>query len=194
MKILLLESHPGVAREAVAELTGAGHTILSCTTEDREFPCRGLAGSDDCPLDGHVDVAVLAQEQGVDQLPHGAVCAARSRIPVIDIGPGTAPETGGFRRWEPGPVSLAATCAEAVADGSAHARALRNGLANLGVAPGDVAVDVAREPRRLKVTLSLSDSVRAREQDIVRFTANMARRYDPRVPVIDVVIAALQPV
>lgn len=188
MKVLLLESHPGVATEAVAELTAAGHTILSCTTPDREFPCRGLAGTDECPLDGPVDVAVLAQERGVDQLEHGAVCAARSRIPVIEIGPGRVAESGAFRRWQPGGASLTSACLEAAADGSAHARALRHGLASLGIAPGDVEVAVTREPGRVRITLYVADSLREREQDIVRFTAHLARRYDQRTSVIDVAV------
>src|SRR5689334_2289418 len=86
----MLESHPGVGYEAIAELTRAGHTVERCDTADRRYPCRGLAGAGRCPLDEYVDVAVLAQEAGVDRVEHGAICAARSRVPVVEINPARA--------------------------------------------------------------------------------------------------------
>ena len=90
MRVLMLESHPGVGAAAVAELVAAGHTIARCGTESHDFPCRGIAGDGQCPLDEHVDVAVLAREPGVSHVEYGAVCAARSRVPVLDVsaGPG----------------------------------------------------------------------------------------------------------
>ena len=107
MRVLMLESHPGVANEAIAELTDAGHTIVRCDTADRRYPCRGLVPGADCPLDEHVDVALVVQEIGTHQVEHGAVCAARSRVPVVAVGPAdfvggctvTPRETPTPKRW-----------------------------------------------------------------------------------------------
>ena len=85
MRVLMLESHPGVASGAVARLLDAGHTIVRCDTADRQYPCRGLVPGGECPLDQPVDVAVLVQEADTGQVEHGAVCAARSRIPLVEV-------------------------------------------------------------------------------------------------------------
>jgi hypothetical protein len=193
----MLESHPGVASAAVTRLTEAGATIVRCDTADRRFPCRGLVAGGECPLDEHVDVAVLVQEIGVQHVEHGAVCAARSRVPVVEVdGPDVA-------SWFPVRSSTAVAgtdlldACEAVArDGSSHAQAVKDRLVVLGVVTpaefacpgGSVAIDVTRAANHLRMTIDLADSVRDRETEIVRAAAQALRDFDRQSAVIDVAV------
>ena len=134
MRVLMLESHAGVANAAITRMTEAGHTIVRCDTADRRSPCRGLAAGGECPLDEHVDVAVLVQEIGTCHVEHGAVCAARSRVPVVEVdGAGIAqrlPITSWTAVAGPG---LLDECERAAHDGHAHAQAVEDRLVVLGV-------------------------------------------------------------
>jgi hypothetical protein len=197
MRILMLESHAGVGDDAVAMLTEVGHTIERCEAGDRRFPCRGLAGEDVCPLDEYVDVAVLAQEPGVDYLEHGAVCAARERVPVVEIEPAHAHLRLPASVWTSaaGP-SLAEECERAARDGTAHAQAVAKRLVALGVIARDqlegedatLSIAVERGTNRLLMTIGLGDQNRDRRTEIVRAATQALRDFDQRVPVIDIVI------
>ena len=197
MRILMLESHPGVGDAAVAMLTEGGHTIERCEAGDRRYPCRGLAGEGACPLDEYVDVAVLAQEPGVDYLEHGAVCAARGRVPVVEIEPAHTNVRLPASVWTSaaGP-DLAEECARAARDGSAHARAVANRLVALGVITRDelegkdatLTIAVERGTNRLLMTIGLGDQTRDRRTDIVRAATQALRDFDQRVPMIDIVV------
>ena len=93
LDVLLLESHPHAADEAAASLEAHGHRVQRCHDDpEYPFPCRGLTSADGCPLDGHIDVAVLAQ-RGRHAVPTdlqgGVRCAIRARVPVVETGAGT---------------------------------------------------------------------------------------------------------
>jgi len=93
LDILMLESHAHTGDEAAAALVAAGHRVLRCHDDPEEpFPCRGLTEPDGCPLDGHVDAAVVVQ-RGRDPWPtaleSGVRCAIRADVPVIESGTGT---------------------------------------------------------------------------------------------------------
>jgi hypothetical protein len=197
MRILMLESHPGVANAAVTRLTEAGCTIVRCDTADRRSPCRGLAAGDECPLDEHVDVAVLVQEIGTHHVEHGAVCAARSRVPVVEVDGADVAERFPIRSWTSVAGSdLVDACEEAARDGRAHAQAVEHRLGVLGVVTptelerqgGTVAVDVTRGPNRLRMTIRLADTVRDREAEIVRAATQALRDFDRQPAVIDVAV------
>jgi hypothetical protein len=197
MRILMLESHPGVANAAVTRLTEAGCTIERCDTADRRFPCRGLAVGGECPLDEHVDVAVLVQEIGTHHVEHGAVCAARSRVPVVEVDRADDPKRFPIRSWTSVAGSdLIDACEEAASDGRAHAQAVEDRLSVLGVVTpaelerpgGTVAIDVTRGANRLRMTIELADSVRDREAEIVRAAAQSLRDFDRRPAVIDIAV------
>lgn len=197
MRILMLESHPGVGDHAAAKLTAVGHTIERCVAGDRRYPCRGLSGEGACPLDEYVDVAVLAQEPGVDYLEHGAVCAARGRVPVVEIEPAHTNVRLPASVWTSaaGP-DLAEECARAARDGSAHARAVANRLVALGVITRDelegkdatLTIAVERGTNRLLMTIGLGDQTCDRRTDIVRAATQALRDFDQRVPMIDIVV------
>jgi hypothetical protein len=193
----MLESHPGVANAAVARMTEAGHTIVRCDTADRRYPCRGLTAGGECPLDEHVDVAVLVQEVGTTHLEHGAVCAARSRVPVVEVDGSGIPQRLPITSWaaavDPG---LLDECQRAARDGRAHAQAVKDRLVVLGVVTpaeleqpdGTVAIAVERDANRLRLTIELADPVRDRQPEIVRTATQALRDFDRRSAVIDVAI------
>jgi hypothetical protein len=196
MRVLMLESHPGVAGDAVAQLTAAGHAVVRCDTADRLYPCRGLMPGGECPLDEHVDVAVLVQEIGCHSLEHGAVCAARSRVPLIEVGAGgPTPPLPIATSAVPG-ADLLDECERAARDGCAHARAVADRLLDLGVIThgeidgedSTVAISVDRRHGGLCMTIGLAGSVRHREVSIVRAATQALRDYDRASRVIDVVV------
>jgi hypothetical protein len=100
LDILMLESHAHAGDDTAAALEDAGHRVLRCHDDpEQPFPCRGLTDPDGCPLDGHVDVAVVAQ-RGRDPWPtaleSGVRCAIRADVPVVESGTGVFDPYG---RW-----------------------------------------------------------------------------------------------
>lgn len=192
VKVLLLESEIGAAEGTDAVLTAAGHRVVRCDTLTGS-PCRGLDADGECPLDGEpVDVAVIVHEHGPLQPgEHGALCAARRRVPIVSTGfLGGRTPLGNLAR--PAGIDLVAACEQAATDGRRHAAAVCRDLVALGVLTeaevgpgGAVAVEVRREPRRLAMTLRVPEGDR-REPAIVKSAAEALRRYDPMAPVIDV--------
>ena len=197
MRVLVLESHAGVANAAVGRMTEAGYTIVRCDTADRRSPCRGLAAGGECPLDEHVDVAVLVQEMGTCHVEHGAVCAARSRVPVVEIDEGDIAQRLPITSWTAvaGP-GLLDECERAAHDGRAHAQAVEDRLVVLGVVSpaeldqpdGTVAIAVERGANQLRMTIELADSARDRQAEIVRAATQALRDFDRRPAVIDIAV------
>lgn len=191
--MLLLESSRGVGFHAAEELERAGHTVLRCDSRTAGVPCRGLESQGMCPLDEEVSVAVVAHA-GEELSPgeHGALCAARQRIPIVvttDV-----VEPGVFSSLAtPAAGDLAAAVERAAASGAAHAAAVRRDLLALGVLSradleGDasqVAIDVRRETNRLVMTVWTHDGD-TRSGEIVKAATEALRRYDPHMDVIDV--------
>lgn len=198
MRVLVLESHPGVARDAEMALTKCGHSIVRCDTADRTYPCRGLALGGDCPLDQHVDVAVLAQELGTTHLEHGALCAARARVPIVELGTNPPAQRQPLAMWTHSSADdLPAECERAAHDGRAHAEAVVGRLLETGVVwpeeigRGVVDICVEREENRLLMTIQLSGWARSRRGEIVRAATEALRRFDPRPTVIDIAVQLL---
>lgn len=200
MRVLVLESHPGVAADAMAELQGAGHQIVSCEPEDGHAPCRGLAAHGSCPLDQHVDVAVLVQEVGSAGMPPGAICAARDRVPVVEVDPTGVAARAPITAWSAVAGSdLLAECTRAAHDGSAHVRAITDRLVALGVVAvteigsvgGTVGFDVERDSDRVRLTIRVADAARERAGEIVRSATQALREFDRHAAVIDVAVRAM---
>lgn len=91
LDVLVLENRRGVGDEAVRSLEAAGHTVHRChDADDRGFPCRGVLDPDGCPIDGHVDVAVLVRRSVTPRptpLEDGVSCAVRAGVPIVEEGP-----------------------------------------------------------------------------------------------------------
>ncbi|HTH05293.1 MAG TPA: hypothetical protein VL916_05460 [Ilumatobacteraceae bacterium] len=198
MKVLVLESHPGVAHDAELALAERGHAIVRCDTTDRRYPCRGLAFGGECPLDRHVDVAVLAQELGTSHIEHGALCAARARVPVVELGTIRPAQRRPLSMWSYSTAdNLLGECERAARDGSAHGEAVVGRLLETGVvwpvevARGIVDVTVDRGENRLLMTIELSGSARSRRGEIVRAATEALRDFDTRAAVIDIAVRLL---
>jgi len=179
MKLLVLESEPGLARNVTTALTGAGHQVATCTDADSDSPCRSIDQPSGCPLDHHIDAAVVVRPLGAaDSLREmGAVCAERRRVPVV--------------RVEPTNVDLERTLRAAAAAGKDRTEAACAAAVRGALAPEAVRVEVARERDRTSVTIELS------EQDtgaVVWAVADRAReavrRYDPFVKAIDISVSS----
>lgn len=195
MDVLLVESHPGLGCQARRELEAAGHSVVSCFGDDLRTPCGGLVDEGDCPLDTHeVEVAVVARlGPELHAGEHGALCAARHRIPIV--GTGDTVDPGALAPvLIPVEGDLAGAVERAAESGSRHAAAVVRQLLSDGVLGRDdlvhdgsarVAIDVRRARRRLVMTVWLRDGDQ-REASIVRAAIEALRAYDPNAAVIDV--------
>lgn len=202
MDVLLIESHPGLARDAQARLRAAGHRVFRCTDEAPEgdvgSPCRGLRDGGRCPLDETaLDAAVLVRVGSELRTgEHGAICAARHRIPLVVAGDassaGLAPVEVTLLDDLPDAVERAA------ASGAAHASAVVRELLSLGIIARhelegerpSIVVQVSRSPRRLALTLWLVDGD-PRQPELVRSARQALRAFDPDAPVTDVLVRSL---
>ncbi len=90
LEVLVLESEPGAAEEAVYDLERAGHQVHRCHEPGKPaFPCRAFDEAG-CPLEaGTVDVAltVRARSRSVpSSFEDGVSCALQHRIPLVVAG------------------------------------------------------------------------------------------------------------
>jgi hypothetical protein len=88
MKLLLIESTPGNAATIERNLVADGHQVVSCSDE-HGGPCRGTHQLADCPLEGHIDLAIVTREPDAEHTldEMGSVCAKRHRVPVVEVDP-----------------------------------------------------------------------------------------------------------
>ena len=176
MKLLLIESAPGNAAVIEQELLANGHEVVSCT-DDQGGPCRGAADHHECPLEQHVDLAIVAREPDAPRLlgEMGAVCAGRHRVPVIEVDPENPAED------LPDLTVANALAARKVEAG--YAQAVRN---ELGRVPA--LVDVRREPNRIvaNVQVPASEGTPARLSAVADRARKAVREHDPYVGNIDV--------
>jgi hypothetical protein len=96
LDVLLLEAGPGDGTTDALHLEDAGHHVHRCFDAHTAgsvhpsgwVPCRALTAGD-CPLDGSIDVALLAR-RGVTPRPGpreaGVRCAVRSGVPIVEDG------------------------------------------------------------------------------------------------------------
>jgi hypothetical protein len=181
MRILLVADDTDDALAVEQTLSAEGHVVESCNDEFGG-PCRGVDHLQVCPLEGHVDLAVIARSgnvrRGLGEM--GSVCASRHRVGVVEIDPSEP-------RLEATEV-LAATAERAACH--EYERAILRTLRASGHADG-VYVTVHRSTGRVEVRLvveattydDMSDQQRAGLADRVR---DATRVHDPFTRVIDV--------
>ena len=92
LNIMVLESEPGAADQAVRDLAEAGHSVLRCHDPGAPvFPCRGLVDESTCPLRSHAIDVALTVRSGVSLQPaaseDGARCALMRHVPLVVAGP-----------------------------------------------------------------------------------------------------------
>ncbi|HET9443212.1 MAG TPA: hypothetical protein VFO65_07800 [Acidimicrobiales bacterium] len=101
LDVLLVEAHPGLGAAEARELERAGHRVHRCH-EDGAVPGPGAGFGDhhlcravttgDCPLDGHVDVALVVRRSWRPAFrptvgEAGVSCALRAGVPLVEDGP-----------------------------------------------------------------------------------------------------------
>lgn len=176
MKLLLIESAVGDGTAIGAHLAAAGHDVLSCTDE-HGGPCRGIDRHADCPLEQHIDLAIVARDpDGAHTLAEmGSVCAARHRVPMVELDPQQIDN-------DLPNVSAASALAKHTTE-LGYVTAIREELSHL---PAIVEVD--RTPRRIQVSVQ----VPARYDTPQKMSAiadrarHAVRQHDPYVNSIDV--------
>src|SRR3546814_11583513 len=90
MDVLLIQSRPGAARAAAESLEAAGHRVHLCHEPgEPAFPCKGLVDPSSCPLEGHIDVALLVRPRIAPRttaVEDGVTCALRAGVPLVEQG------------------------------------------------------------------------------------------------------------
>jgi hypothetical protein len=88
MRVLLVESTPGNAREVTSWLEGAGHDVARCFDAPTSFGCHAVVRREDCSLARPTDLALLVRDLGDHThtlTEMGAVCAMRHHVPVVEV-------------------------------------------------------------------------------------------------------------
>ncbi|MDO8363217.1 MAG: hypothetical protein Q7V88_10000 [Actinomycetota bacterium] len=176
MKLLLIESTPGNATEIGAHLVADGHEVITCA-DGRGGPCKGVAEHVTCPMEGHIDLTIVAREQGSAHTlaEMGSVCAQRHRVPLVEVDPRQIDD-------EMPSVTVANAVAKRAVE-AGYATAIRNELGHL-----PALVDVERLPGRVHVTVQVpaSQSAPAKLSAVADRARHAVRTHDPYVNGIDV--------
>jgi hypothetical protein len=180
MKLLLIESTPGSATAIEADLVAEGHDVLSCTDE-HGGPCKGVQVHRHCPLEAHVDMAILTRHPGS---PHtlaemGSVCARRHRVPLVEVDPSEVAD-------DLPTVAIAAALANRRAE-AAYATAVRHELGHL-----PALVDVRREKDLVHVNVQVPASMASptHMSAVADRSRHAVREHDPFVRAIDVAVVS----
>jgi hypothetical protein len=195
MDVLVLESEPGAADEAIAALEGADHTVLRCHERGaRAFPCRGLVPGA-CPLEcGSVQVVLTVRRHPSPRpspLEDGVTCALRRRLPVVMAGSTALNPFAGFHVVDAGHLDVVAACEEAangpqVEHEAVANRVLDDTLRRAGRAPvGESSVRRTDRGLHAQLTVPPGTDERTRGMAGVRVVGAL-RAFDPHAPRIDV--------
>jgi hypothetical protein len=178
MKLLLIESTPGNASTIERDLRAEGHDVVNCADE-HGGPCKGVQQHHDCPLEQHIDLAIVAREPNsartLDEM--GSVCAQRHRVPMVEVDPSDVADD------LPSVAVANALATRRVEAG--YAAAVRHELNHL-----PALVEVRRETECVHVTVQLPVSMATIEKS--SYAADRARhavrQHDPFVKAIDVAV------
>ena len=191
LRVLVVESHRGLASVAASTLEADGHEVHRCFgPDDTGFPCVGMQG-EPCPVELGVDVVFLHRAGATARptpLEDGVLCALRDGVPVVEARQSVVDPFGAYvTAWVDPGESVEATV-QAVARGryEAVSASVLDRIAPLlehtGLAPEEVSCEVVREGDSLQVLLRTSRPVEAmaaqslavRALDAVR-TSGLAR-------------------
>jgi hypothetical protein len=181
MQVLLIESSPGAAKTLHNRLIRDGHEVVSCN-DSRGGPCRGVEANNSCPLQNHIDVAILARRDASAPTLNemGAVCADRHRVPVVELYPGD--------EFGPGESAVVAAALARRRVEAQYVMAIRH---EMGHAVDDIKVE--REHGRIHVTLTAAPSSSATLSTLADKARKAVREYDANVPVVDISVILADP-
>ncbi len=178
MKLLLIESTPGNANAIQADLVAEGHEVVTCA-DDHGGPCRGMTHHRDCPMEAHVDMAIVARDP---RDPHtlaemGSVCATRHRIPLVEVNPSNVADDL--------PTVAVANAVATRRIEAGYAAAIRQELGSIAAI-----VDVRRETNRIHVTVQVpaSQATASKLSSVADRARHATREHDPFVSGIDVAV------
>lgn len=169
MKVLIVESEPGVAEGTEAVLSEAGHEIVRCHVPRwQAVPCVGVDGV--CPIAAGVDVAVLARNRASSEpsvLEDGIRCAIRERVPIVEVGPAGVNPYAEWTTARIGPQELdrlVDVASEAASKPNSEltaigTEALRNTLESAGESPDNAEALVHRTANGSNVIIHVGDDV-----------------------------------
>ena len=90
LDVMVLESSPHAADDAVRRLEAAGHRVHRCHEADAAaFPCNALRDPALCPLARGVDVALIVNASAEPEptiFEEGVGCAVRAQVPLVEDG------------------------------------------------------------------------------------------------------------
>lgn len=176
MKLLLIESVPGQAHEIRDDLVAEGHDVVTCH-DDQGGPCRGTDHHDSCPLEEHVDLAIITRAEGSPHTLHemGGVCAHRHRVPSIEVDPAHVAD-------DLPSVGVASALATRRVD-AGYAMAVRH---ELGDMPALVHVDRHTDRIHVLVQIPASLATPAKVSHAADRARAAVRRHDPYSSVVDI--------
>jgi hypothetical protein len=195
MEVLVVESDPGAAVIAIAQLEAAGHSVRRCHEVGAPaFPCSGLEPGH-CPLEeSAIDVVLTVRGSGHARptpLEDGVTCALRRHAPVVVAGRTTL---NPFERY---PVTLAGVddivgaCERAAAGAqlgheAVGTTALAQTLGHAGIPTAEAFVSVHRSGEGLRVQLHVPMETPKEVRDIASVrVVGALRGYDPYAPGIN---------
>ncbi|HTH06077.1 MAG TPA: hypothetical protein VL916_09410 [Ilumatobacteraceae bacterium] len=176
MKLLLVESTPGNAAVIARELADNGHELVSCTDE-HGGPCRGLIDPHACPLESHVDLAIVTRSPDSPRTlaEMGSICARRHRVPTVEVDPDAPADDL--------PDLTVTVAVKTRRVEAAFAQSVRQSMPEV-----PALVDVHRQPSRIVATVHVPE--RYDTPTGLSMVADRARHaireHDPFVPTIDV--------
>jgi hypothetical protein len=165
LDVLLIESRPGITARTTELLEMAGHRVHRCHDDGEPgFPCKAITDSTACPIDDHVDVALVVRPRIAPRptsMEDGVSCAIRAGIPIVEQGTDVLDPFGPWvARRIHSDDDVVAACVEAVefAD-SPLRREIKRRIAQLlhGAAIGenDVTVRVVHDGPNMEVHLDM---------------------------------------
>jgi hypothetical protein len=182
MDVLVIESEPGIAATLEHRLVRDGHEVISCN-DSKGGPCAGVESNAVCPLQQHVDVAVLARQRGAARSLNemGAVCALRHHVPLVTLHAGD--------EFGPGPSTEIAAAVARRAVEAGYVAVVRR---QLGHGVNDITVH--REYQRIHVTITVATDVSAlRIRRLVDRVRQAVRAHDAHTAAIDISVVKADP-
>lgn len=197
MEVLVLESEPGVAAIASAQLQAAGHRVKRCHEGGaRAFPCAGLDPGR-CPLeDEAIDVVLTVRVRSSARpspLEDGVTCALRRRVPVVVAGRTNVHPFAQFAVTVAGVDNIVESCERSVTGPQAEhegiaARALRQTLDRAHLPTGAADASVRRSGRGLRISLHVPSDTPMKVRDIASVrVAGAVRAFDPHAARIEII-------
>ncbi len=167
LDVLLLEATPGDGADDALRLEAAGHRVHRCFDPEAPVdasgwrPCLALTDGQ-CPLDGHIDVALLAR-QGIAPRPGpgeiGVRCTVRAGVPLVEDGGDLLDPFAPWVDFRTDGRSVVAACEETVREALGPVRDRLQELCGRlleaqGAAAGDLRVRAERDGDHLSVVVT----------------------------------------